>query len=53
MAYIAERKNRAGEVTSYQVKWRPAGTERFDDEPSAEGFRDAGNEAGRQWPPAG
>lgn len=58
MAYVTKRKNNAGEVTSYQVKWRLSGsrsspqqTERFDDETSACVSRDAVNEAGQQWPP--
>ncbi|WP_329306848.1 hypothetical protein OG322_22665 [Streptomyces sp. NBC_01260] len=57
MAYIAKRKNQAGEVTSYQVKWRLGGardgdwqTERFDDEPSAEVFQGAVDDASQQWP---
>ncbi|WP_299541989.1 site-specific integrase [uncultured Streptomyces sp.] len=58
MASVVRRKNRAGEITSYQVKWRLGGaraggwqTETFADEPSAEVFRDAVNGAGQQWPP--
>ncbi|MFC9604629.1 tyrosine-type recombinase/integrase [Streptomyces niveus] len=58
MAYIARRKNAAGEVTSYQVKWRLGGsrsapfqTERFDDEPSAETFRGIVDGNGQLWPP--
>ncbi|WP_019548512.1 tyrosine-type recombinase/integrase [Streptomyces sulphureus] len=58
MAYIARRKNRAGEVTSWQVKWRAGGarsapfqTERFDDEDSAQVFKAAVDEHGQQWPP--
>jgi integrase len=58
MAYITTRKNRDGEVTSYQVKWRLGGartapwqTERFEDEDSAKVFQGAVNEAGQQWPP--
>lgn len=58
MAYIAERKNAAGEVTSYQVKWRLGGarsgpfqSERFDDDASAEVFRQAVDDVGQQWPP--
>ncbi|MEU2487135.1 site-specific integrase [Streptomyces sp. NPDC012617] len=57
MAYIAPRKNKDGEITSYQVKWRLGGArdglpqnERFDDEPSAEVFKEAVNGAGQQWP---
>lgn len=58
MAYVTPRKNAAGEITSYQVKWRlgggrstPQQVERFLDEPSAEVFRDAVKAAGEQWPP--
>jgi integrase len=58
MAYIAKRKNKADEVTSYQVKWRLGGardgewqSERFDDEGSAEVFKAAVDDAGQQWPP--
>lgn len=58
MAYVAKRKNADGEITSYQVKWRLGGarngdwqTERFDDEDSADTFKEAVNEAGQQWPP--
>lgn len=58
MASVHSRKNKAGEITSYQVKWRlgggreaPVQTERFDDEPSAEVFKDAVNEHQQQWPP--
>ncbi|MER7814099.1 site-specific integrase [Streptomyces sp. NPDC096153] len=58
MASVHARKNRAGEVTSYQVKWRDGGSrtganqsETFDDETSAEVFKDAVNEAGQHWPP--
>ncbi|WP_228976754.1 site-specific integrase [Streptomyces sp. DH12] len=58
MASIVERKNKAGEVTSYQVKWRLGGsrtgdwqTERFDDEDSAKVFRNAVEEHGHAWPP--
>ncbi|MFI9026393.1 tyrosine-type recombinase/integrase [Streptomyces sp. NPDC053560] len=58
MAYIATRKNKAGEVTSYQVKWRlngsrsaPQQSERFDDEDSAKVFRAAVDDNGQQWPP--
>ncbi|WP_405898120.1 hypothetical protein OG242_11855 [Streptomyces sp. NBC_00727] len=42
MASVHPRKNKAGEITSYQVKWRlgggreaPVQTERFDDESAA------------------
>lgn len=58
MASVHARKNKAGEVTSYQVKWRLGGarsapwqTETFDDEPSAEVFKDAVNTNCQQWPP--
>ncbi|MFJ7489762.1 tyrosine-type recombinase/integrase [Streptomyces sp. NPDC097727] len=57
MANIVARRNRAGEVSSYQVRWREGGlrtgeqqTERFDDEDSAKAFRDAVDEAGQNWP---
>ncbi|MFJ5038030.1 tyrosine-type recombinase/integrase [Streptomyces parvulus] len=61
MASVVTRRNKAGEITSYQVKWRlggsrsaPGQTERFtpDDEgrDAAELFRQAVNEAGQQWP---
>lgn len=57
MAYVQGVKNKAGEVTSYRVRWRLGGSrgapgqdERFDDETSAEVFRDAVNENGQQWP---
>ncbi|MET7628820.1 site-specific integrase [Streptomyces sp. NPDC005078] len=57
MASLTPRKNKAGHVTSYQVKWRDGGsasgdwqTERFDDEPSAEVFKEAVEEAGHNWP---
>ncbi|MFJ8760871.1 tyrosine-type recombinase/integrase [Streptomyces cyaneofuscatus] len=58
MASIVKRTNTAGDITAYQVRWREGGTrgapgqsETFDDEPSAEVFRDAVNEAGQHWPP--
>lgn len=58
MAYVAARKNKHGEITSYQVKWRLGGardgdwqTERFDDEESADVFCAAVDEHGQQWPP--
>jgi len=45
-------------VTSYQVKWRLGGArtapwqiERFEEESSAEVFKEAVNENGQQWPP--
>ncbi|MET7526819.1 hypothetical protein [Streptomyces sp900116325] len=58
MVNVAARRNKAGEVSSYQVRWREGGvrtgeqqTERFDDEDSAIVFRDAVDEAGQHWPP--
>ncbi|MEU3510824.1 site-specific integrase [Streptomyces longwoodensis] len=58
MASVVARRNKAGEVTSYQVKWRLGvaasaewQTERFGDEVSAEVFRQAVNDCGQQWPP--
>ncbi|MBC9729886.1 site-specific integrase [Streptomyces sp. TRM68367] len=58
MASVVARKNKAGEITSYQVKWRLGGsasadwqTERFDDEDSATVFKEAVDEAGQLWPP--
>lgn len=58
MAYVTTRKNAAGAITSWQVKWREGGSrngpqqsERFDDEPSATVFRDAVNDCGQHWPP--
>jgi integrase len=62
MAYVANRKNGDGVVTSHQVKWRLGGardgdwqTERFDatDEghEAAKIFCQAVNEHGQQWPP--
>ncbi|MEO3976276.1 site-specific integrase [Streptomyces sp. CAU 1734] len=58
MASIHPRKNRVGEITSYQVKWREGGSrsgrgqsETFDDPDAAEIFRDAVNDAGQDWPP--
>lgn len=58
MAYVTPRKNAAGEITSYQVKWRlggarsaPQQTERFDDEESATVFKEAVDDHGQQWPP--
>ncbi|MGY4913615.1 hypothetical protein ACWD9K_00065 [Streptomyces sp. 900116325] len=60
MANVAARRNKAGEVSSYQVRWREGGvrtgeqqTERFDDEDSAIVFRDAFDEAGSTGPQAG
>lgn len=62
MASVHPRRNKAGDVTAWLVKWRLGGartgaqqTERFDptDEglESAEIFRDAVNEHEQQWPP--
>jgi integrase len=58
MASVHPRKNNAGDITSWQVKWRLGGrrdgkgqTERFDDEPSAVVFKEAVDAAGQQWPP--
>lgn len=58
MAYVTPRKNAAGEIAGYQVKWRlggggsaPQRTERFDDGPSAEVFKKAVDDNGQQWPP--
>ncbi|MFE7216782.1 tyrosine-type recombinase/integrase [Streptomyces sp. NPDC057611] len=58
MASVVARKNRAGTVTSYQVRWRDGGSasgawqsERFDDEDSAGVFKEAVDEAGQNWPP--
>ncbi|MFE6379254.1 tyrosine-type recombinase/integrase [Streptomyces roseolus] len=63
MASVHARKNRDGEITSYQVKWRDAGrregdpqwaTEKFDgdDEGAAAAaiFKEAVDEAGQRWP---
>ncbi|WP_030747703.1 site-specific integrase [Streptomyces sp. NRRL F-5135] len=58
MASVVPRKDKFGQVVSYQVKWRLGGgrtapwqTERFDDEIAAEVFKGAVTEAGQQWPP--
>lgn len=56
MASLVPRKNKAGEITSYQVKWRLGGTgdwqtERFDDSEPAKIFKGAVEEHGHQWPP--
>ncbi|WTW95471.1 site-specific integrase [Streptomycetaceae bacterium NBC_01309] len=58
MAWIVTRRNRHGEVTSYQVKWRTGGgrkgdpqSERFDDEIAAEIFKKAVDDNGNNWPP--
>jgi integrase len=57
MASVVPRKTAAGEITSYQVKWREGGGrtgewqhERFDDEDSAKVFKKAVDEAGQHWP---
>ncbi|MFD8774564.1 tyrosine-type recombinase/integrase [Streptomyces sp. NPDC059916] len=57
MAYVQAVKNGAGQVTSYRVRWRTGGSrtgepqgERFDDETSADVFKDAVNDAGQHWP---
>lgn len=58
MASVHPRKNRAGEITSYQVKWRDGGgrtgkgqSETFDNEDAAKVFAQAVNDAGQHWPP--
>lgn len=62
MASVHPRKNRDGEITSYQVKWRLGGgrggdpqSEKFDgnDEglEAAQVFKAAVDEAGQHWPP--
>ncbi|MFJ6935672.1 tyrosine-type recombinase/integrase [Streptomyces sp. NPDC101132] len=58
MASVHPRKNRAGEITSYQVKWRDGGTragaqqsESFEDETAAGVFKEAVDDAGQHWPP--
>ncbi|MCM2390214.1 tyrosine-type recombinase/integrase [Streptomyces albipurpureus] len=57
MASVHARKNRAGIITSYQVKWREGGartgkgqSETFEDIAAAEIFQAAVNAAGQQWP---
>ncbi|MFF3366059.1 hypothetical protein [Streptomyces misionensis] len=59
MAGVVPRTNKAGEITSYQVKWRDPGgdgwqTERFDGDEeglaAAEVFKSAVDEAGQNWP---
>ncbi|MFE6819405.1 tyrosine-type recombinase/integrase [Streptomyces sp. NPDC057677] len=61
MASVHARRNRAGEITSYQVKWRDGGgrtgapqSEKFDgDEAGQEAaaiFKAAVDEAGQRWP---
>ncbi|WP_423833379.1 tyrosine-type recombinase/integrase [Streptomyces manipurensis] len=58
MASVHPRKNRAGEITSYQVKWRDGGgrdgrgqSETFEDDVQAAVFKAAVDEAGNRWPP--
>ncbi|WP_030387089.1 tyrosine-type recombinase/integrase [Streptomyces sp. NRRL S-241] len=58
MASVHPRTNRAGEITSYQVKWRDGGgrngawqSETFEDETAAGVFKAAVDEAGNRWPP--
>ncbi|MEU2823007.1 hypothetical protein ABZ763_12190 [Streptomyces bacillaris] len=56
MASLVPRKNKAGAITSYQVKWRLGGTgdwqtERFDDSGPAKIFKQAVEEHVHQWPP--
>ncbi|MET8328512.1 hypothetical protein [Streptomyces sp. NPDC005181] len=60
MASLTPRRNKAGHVTSYQVKWRDGGpasgdwqTERFDDEESVQVFEGAVEEAGHAGLSAG
>ncbi|MGW3952566.1 hypothetical protein ACWEKM_16940 [Streptomyces sp. NPDC004752] len=55
---MAKWTNSDGMVASYRAKWRlgggrtaPRQNERFDDETSAEVFRDAVDEHGQRWPP--
>jgi len=61
MASVHPRKNKHGEVTSHQVKWRLGGgrhapwqTETFDPDDegkrAADVFKDAVNAAGQEWP---
>ncbi|WP_329368907.1 site-specific integrase [Streptomyces sp. NBC_00669] len=57
MASVVPRIGKAGNVTSYQVKWHLGGprsgpwqTERFTDETAAEIFRGEVEAAGHQWP---
>jgi integrase len=63
MASVHARKNRDGEITSYQVKWRDANrrpedpqwaTEKFDGDgegkAAADIFKQAVDEAGQRWP---
>jgi hypothetical protein len=55
MAYIVGRKDKAGEVTSYRVKWllggsraAPVQSERFDDAESATVFKGAVDDHAQQ-----
>lgn len=57
MASVHPRTNRDGTVTTYQVRWREAGTnpprvqtERFDEEAQANAFKDLVDQAGQHWP---
>ncbi|MCY0948000.1 tyrosine-type recombinase/integrase [Streptomyces sp. H27-S2] len=57
MATLVPRKNRDGEITSYQVKWHDGGArtgewqhERFDDEDAAKVFKKAVEDLGHKWP---
>ncbi|MET8690499.1 site-specific integrase [Streptomyces sp. NPDC004732] len=57
MAYIEVKQRRDGQ-SSYVVRWRTGGTrsgsrasESFDDEPSAEKFKNLVDGHGQQWPP--
>ncbi|GHG05447.1 hypothetical protein [Streptomyces zaomyceticus] len=55
MASVVPRTNKAGEITSHQVKWRDPGgagwqIERFDDEDAAKVFKAAVEESGNNWP---
>ncbi|GLX51993.1 hypothetical protein Shyhy01_49430 [Streptomyces hygroscopicus subsp. hygroscopicus] len=62
MASVVPRKNKAGDILSYQVKWRAGGRrtggwqhERFDGDEdgkdAADLFKQAVDEAGQNWPP--
>lgn len=58
VASVHPRKNRDGEITSWQVRWRErvdgrveVQTERFGDEESARVFKQAVDVAGQHWPP--
>ncbi|MGW3735230.1 tyrosine-type recombinase/integrase [Streptomyces sp. NPDC005148] len=57
MAHVVTRRDKTGEISSYQVRWRDGGlrageqqTERFDDEDAAKVFKDAVDAAGQYWP---